>query len=168
MKISKLLLAAMALSGACGAVNETRAEVLNGYWHATSIDRGAPLGEGQIVGIIVPDYSENEFVAFYMFCSPSRRVVVVSQDTGDSARPRSTTVPLLIDGKKTPLAAKPDFSDAADSWSLDATVGYATPTLRAIIAAKSLGLAGSPMTERFPTAKYRMAMNSWAQRCGLR
>lgn len=168
MKISKLMLAAIAFCGASSPIDEVRAETLNGYWLTTDRELAPPLGRGQMIGIVVPDYSENEFVAFYMFCSPSKRVVVVSEDTGDSARPRSTSVPLLIDGKKTLLAAKPNFSELADSWSLDATVGYGTPTVKAIIAAKTLGIAGDPMTERLPAAKYQVAMNNWAKRCGLR
>lgn len=168
MNISKLILAAVAFCGASNSINEVRAEPLNGYWLTTDRELAPPLGRGQMIGIVVPEYSENEFVAFYMFCSPSKRVVVVSEDTGDSAKPRSTAVPLLIDGKKTLLAAKPNFSELAGSWSLDATVGYGTPTAKAIIAAKTLGIAGDPMTERLPGTKYQVAMNSWAKRCGLR
>lgn len=165
MKIVNLLFAAVALVGASPAA---KAEILNGYWHTDSNEQAAPLGRGHIIGIIVPDYSESHFVAFYMFCSPSSRVVVVSQDTGDSARPIVTKVPLLIDGRKTVLLARSEFNEAVDSWVLDATVGYASTTARAIVAAKTLGLAGDPMTERLPTAKYQTAMDRWAKNCGLR
>lgn len=165
MKIVNLLFATMALVGASTAA---KAEILNGYWHTDSNEQAAPLGRGHVIGIIVPDYSESHFVGFYMFCSPSSRVVVVSQDTGDPARPLNTRVPLLIDGRKTVLPARPEFNEAVDSWILDATIGYASPTARAIVAAKTLGLAGDPMTERLPTAKYQTVMDKWARNCGLR
>lgn len=146
------------LSVASGAAVASPA---NSYW-VTNI-RESPL-----IGIVDPEYSEVHIVIFSMECDIPRQTVTLSQDTGASTKPRSTTLPLLINGSPTPLRANPVYMEMDETWALEATLGYGSPQLQKVAAAKSLGLSGDPTTQRLPSKQFQVSMAKWAKACKLK
>lgn len=133
----------------------------NSYWASN-------IRESPLIGIVDPDHSEVHFVIFSMECDIPGQTVTLSQDTGASTKPSSTTLPLLINGSPAPLRAKSVWVEMDESWALQATLDYGSPQLRKVAAAKSLGLSGGPTTQRLPSKQFQVSLAKWAKACKLK
>lgn len=144
----------IALSAATGPAVASPA---NGHW----IFNDTPL-----IGVVDPDDGDPHTFVFLMQCEPAQRTVTLSQDAGVT-RSRSTVLPLIINGAPTPLPAKPVYMEMDESWALEATVRYGSSQLQKVLAAKSIGLGGSPATQRLPSKQFQVSMAKWRKACKL-
>ena len=142
------------------AIGPAAASPVNDHW---IFNDGPP----PLIGVVDPDDNDLHTFVFLMECQPDRRTVILSQDTGVT-RSRSTALPLFINGSPISLRAKPVYMEMDESWALEATVGYGSPQLQQVLAAKSLGLGGSLATQRLPAKQFQMSMAKWAKACKLK
>lgn len=157
----KAILTASAVASLASA-GVASAQPIRGHWEAGLGTNGMGLG------LIVPEYSPNEFVILTLECDPKGRTVTVTHDTALETRPKSLVVPLLVDGKAFSLRGKPWLFEASGSWYLDGKAPYGSPVVAALSQARTLGVGGDPQTRSLPTAGFATARAKWLRRCGIR
>jgi hypothetical protein len=75
---------------------------------------------------------------------------------------------LQVDGKPFPLTGGLGFNQMDEVWHRDATSPYASPAVRALVSAKSLGLGGPASTHKLPMTRFSLSLSAWLKACGLR
>lgn len=159
MSKSTLTVAALIFLSCAGS---SLAQSIEGHWEAG-------LGtDGTGLGLIVPEYSPNEFVVLSLECDRAKRTVTVVHDTGLDTRPTSVVIPLLVDGKAFPIRGRPWRSEVTGFWYVDGIVPYGSPVGAALSQARTLGVDGHPRTRKLPTSRFTTAHANWLRRCGIR
>lgn len=140
-----------------GIASASRAE-MDGYWITFPSENEATLG------MLFPEYSENELVGLILRCNISNRTVEIFQDTGDTTRQENAVIALFIDGQRVDVDAVSEFNDMNEVWDSVARIRYDSPVVQKIAASKSLALVSDP--ELLPR-QYEAAKNEWKEYCRL-
>ena len=155
MRIAKTTFTAFSII--LGAASASHAQ-MEGFWTAFSDESGASLG------MIFPEYSENELVGLILRCEISSRTVEIFQDTGHTSRQENAIVALILDGERVEVPAVSEFNDMNEVWDSVARIPYDSAAVQKIATSNSLTFATNP---ELRPQHYEVAKNEWKEGCRL-
>lgn len=155
MRIATTAFTAFSIS--LGAASASHAQ-MDGYWTAFTDENGGSLG------MLFPEYSENELVGLILRCDIGSQTIEIFQDTGHTSPQQNAIVALIIDGERVDVDAVSEFNDMNEVWDSVARVPYNSPAAQKIAASSSLSLVANP--DLLPL-HYEAEKNAWKEGCRL-
>lgn len=151
-----LALAALPIAILPGA---ERAAAAEGHW---AVKTGA---EPVILGYIVPGFSTNEFVAYWITCANGAFTGVVDFPIEEFATGQTYTVQLIIDGTSHRLPATAVFSDMQQYSLLESDLERDAPPFSDLATARTIRVNVNDRGFDLSTENLRDAMETFLAAC---
>ncbi|WP_324073420.1 MAG: hypothetical protein RSE14_10415 [Erythrobacter sp.] len=116
------------------------------------------------LGLVFPEYSENEFTGIMLTCDRRTGIVDVYEFSDDDNKITQPAIHVRLDNQDLRLPARSVYNEMYDSWNNTAQLPYASQGVQRIVAARSFVLASSPS---LVLKGFVAARDLWRQACGL-